>query len=40
MLEEYEYGSAMSVAVVLLVVSFLLLGLINLLEKWARRYQS
>ena len=40
MLEEFEYGSAMSVAVVLLVVSFLLLGVINVLEKWARRYQT
>jgi sulfate/thiosulfate transport system permease protein len=40
MLEEWEYGAAMSVAVVLLVVSFTLLGLINLLEKWARRYQN
>jgi sulfate/thiosulfate transport system permease protein len=40
MLEEYEYGSAMSIAVVLLAVSFVLLGVINLLEKWARKYQS
>jgi sulfate transport system permease protein len=40
LLEEYEYGAAMSVAVVLLVISFLLLGVINLLEKWARRHQS
>jgi sulfate/thiosulfate transport system permease protein len=40
LLEEYEYGAAMSIAVVLLVVSFVLLGVINLLEKWARRYQS
>jgi len=40
LLEEYEYGAAMSIAVVLLVASFSLLGLINLLEKWARRYQN
>jgi sulfate transport system permease protein len=40
LLEEYEYGAAMSIATVLLVVSFVLLGVINLLEKWARRYQS
>jgi sulfate/thiosulfate transport system permease protein len=39
-LEEYDYGGAISIAVVLLVVSFLLLGLINLLERWASRYQS
>lgn len=39
-LEEYDYGGAISIAVVLLIVSFLLLGLINLLERWASRYQS
>jgi sulfate/thiosulfate transport system permease protein len=39
-LESWEYASAMSVAVVLLAVSFLLLIVINLLEKWARRYQG
>ena len=37
-LEEYDYAGALSIAVVLLVVSFLLLGLINLLERWASRY--
>ena len=40
LLEQYEYTGAMSIAVVLLVVSFLLLGTINLLEKWASHYQS
>jgi len=39
-LESYEYGAAMSIAVVLLAVSFVLLIVINLLEKWARRYQA
>ena len=39
-LESYEYNAAMSIAVVLLAVSFGLLILINLLEKWARRYQA
>lgn len=40
LLESYEYSAAMSIAVVLLVISFTLLGVINLLEKWASRYQS
>jgi sulfate/thiosulfate transport system permease protein len=37
-LEEYDYAGALSIAVVLLVASFLLLGVINLLERWASRY--
>jgi sulfate/thiosulfate transport system permease protein len=40
LLEAYEYPAAMALAVVLLVVSFVLLGVINLLEKWASRYQN
>jgi sulfate transport system permease protein len=40
MLEEYEYGAAMSIAVVLLVFSFALLAVINLIERWARRYEN
>ena len=40
LLESYEYSAAMSIAVVLLAVSFVLLIVINLLEKWARRYQG
>jgi sulfate transport system permease protein len=39
-LEAYEYTAAMSIAVVLLVASFVLLGVINLLEKWASHYQT
>jgi sulfate transport system permease protein len=39
-LEEYNYTGAMALAVVLLVVSFLLLITINLLERWASRYQN
>jgi sulfate transport system permease protein len=39
-LEEYDYAGAISIAVVLLVISFLLLGVINLLERWASRYAS
>lgn len=39
-LEEYDYTGAMALAVVLLVVSFLLLITINLLERWASRFQN
>jgi sulfate transport system permease protein len=39
-LEEYDYTGAMALAVVLMVVSFVLLGCINLLERWASRYQN
>lgn len=38
-LEEYDYMGAMSLAVVLLVISFALLGLINWLERWASRFE-
>ncbi len=39
-LEEYDYAGATALAVVLLVVSFALLITINLLERWASRYQN
>jgi sulfate/thiosulfate transport system permease protein len=39
-LEEYDYIGAMALAVVLLVFSFVLLITINLLERWARHYES
>ena len=38
-LEEYDYTGAIALAVVLLVFSFLLLAVINLLEQWASRFQ-
>ena len=38
-LEEYDYTGAMAIAVVLLVISFALLITINLLERWASRYE-
>jgi sulfate transport system permease protein len=38
-LEEYNYAGATTLAVVLLVFSFLLLAGINLLEQWAGRFQ-
>ncbi len=37
-LEEFAYGEATAVAVVLLVISFGMLVLINLLESWSRRH--
>jgi sulfate transport system permease protein len=40
MLEQFDYPSAMSIAVVLLVVSFMLLGVINVLERWASHLQA
>jgi sulfate transport system permease protein len=39
-LEEFAYGEATAVAVVLLVISFSMLILINLLERWSNRYGS
>jgi len=38
-LEEYDYTGAMALAVVLLLISFALLITINLLERWASRYE-
>lgn len=37
-LEAFDYAGAMALAVVLLVFSFVLLIMINLLENWARRF--
>jgi len=37
-LEQYDYRGATAIAVVMLVASFALLLLINLLQKWSRRY--
>ncbi len=39
-LEEYDYTGAIALALVLLVFSFVLLGVINLLEQWAARFQN
>ncbi|MBN8249301.1 MAG: sulfate ABC transporter permease subunit CysT [Verrucomicrobia bacterium] len=38
-LEDYDYPGAMALAVVLLVISFTLLAVINLLERWASRFE-
>lgn len=37
-LEEFSYREATAIAVVLLIVSFVLLAVINLLERWSKRY--
>jgi sulfate/thiosulfate transport system permease protein len=37
-LEQYDYNGATAIAVVMLVASFILLLLINLLQKWSRRF--
>jgi len=39
-LEEFNYTGAIVLAVVLLVCSFILLGVINLLENWSGRFQQ
>ena len=36
-LEEYDYAGATTIAVVMLVLSFAILFLINLLQAWASR---
>ena len=39
-LEQYDYAGATAISVVMLVVSFILLLVINLLQAWARRRQG
>jgi sulfate transport system permease protein len=39
-LEEYKYGEATAIAVVLLAASFGTLGLINFLERWSKRHEA
>jgi sulfate/thiosulfate transport system permease protein len=39
-LEEFAYGEATAIAVVLLVISLSLLVMINLLESWTRRHEA
>lgn len=39
-LEEYDYTGAMTIAVVMLLASFVLLAIINALERRTRRFQS
>jgi sulfate transport system permease protein len=37
-LEQYDYAGATAIAVVMLIASFLMLLVINLLQWWSRRY--
>lgn len=37
-LDQFEHAGAMTLAVVLLIFSFVLLGVINLLEQWANKF--
>jgi sulfate/thiosulfate transport system permease protein len=39
-LEEYDYAGAMALAVVLLIFSFALLAMINMLEQWASKFSK
>jgi sulfate/thiosulfate transport system permease protein len=39
-LEEFAYGEATAIAVVLLVISFSMLVVVNRLESWSRRYDG
>ena len=39
-LEQYDEAGATAIAVVLLVISFAMLLLINLLERWSKRYYA
>jgi len=39
-LEQYDYAGATAIATVMLAISFLMLLVINLLQKWTRRYTA
>lgn len=39
-LEQYDYQGATAIAAVMLVISFILLLIINLLQKWSQRYRK
>ncbi len=39
-LDRFHYAEATAIAVVLLVISFGMLAVINLLERWSRRYEA
>ena len=39
-LEQYDYAGAAAIAVVMLVASFIMLLVINLLQRWARRHEE
>ena len=39
-LEEFAYGEATAIAVVLLIVAFAMLVVINLLQRWSLRHEQ
>jgi sulfate transport system permease protein len=39
-LEQYDYAGATAIAVVMLVASFLLLLLINVLQRWSNKWSA
>ncbi|MEK7706520.1 MAG: ABC transporter permease subunit, partial [Verrucomicrobiota bacterium] len=39
-LEEFDYSGAITLAVVLLIISFGLLAVVNLLERWASKFAN
>jgi len=39
-LEEFDYSGAIALAVVLLMISFVLLGVINVIERWASKFAN
>jgi sulfate transport system permease protein len=39
-LDQFDFAGATAIAVVLLLISFLILIMINLLEAWSRRFQQ
>jgi sulfate transport system permease protein len=39
-LDQFKYGQAAAVAVVLLTISFIMLAVINVLERWSKRHEA
>lgn len=39
-LEEFDYAGAIALAVVLLIISFALLGVVNVIERWASKFAN
>jgi sulfate transport system permease protein len=39
-LEQYDYAGATAIATVMLAISFIMLLVINLLQKWSRRFAA
>ena len=39
-LEEFDYAGAIALAVVLLMISFVLLAVVNMVERWASKFAN